>query len=128
MDQKLETLKELEHKAQNPELWKNPKEMEKVNRDKAIIERTCEQWTELNSKIEDVSVLLDMAEEEKDEDSFMEAVDEVQSLRSVVDELELKKLLDGETDANSAFLSINSGAGGTEACDWAGMLYRMYTR
>ena len=77
IDQKLEELKELEHKAQNPELWKNPKEMEKVNRDKAIIERTCEQWNELNSKIDDVSVLLDMAEEEKDEDSFLEAVDEV---------------------------------------------------
>lgn len=102
--------------------------MQKVNRDIAIHEKTCEQWNELNAKIEDVSVLLDMAEEESDEQSFQEAIDEVNQLQSVISELELKKLLDGETDANSAFISINSGAGGTEACDWAGMLYRMYTR
>lgn len=124
----MEDLKVLDHKAQNPDLWKNPEELQKVNRDKAILERTCDQWKELNSKIEDVSVLLDMAEEESDEDSFLEAVAEINSLESVVNDLELKKLLDGETDANSAFLSINSGAGGTEACDWAGMLLRMYTR
>ena len=128
IDQKLKDLKELEHRAQNPELWKNPTEMQKVNSEKAIIERTCDQWNELNSKIDDASVLLDMAEEEGDEGSFLEAVSEVDSLNDVVAELELKKLLDGETDANSAFISINSGAGGTEACDWAGMLYRMYTR
>lgn len=102
--------------------------MQKVNRDIAVHEKTCEQWQELNSKIDDVSVLLEMAEEEKDEASFLEAVDEVNHLQKVVDELELKKLLDGETDLNSAFLSINSGAGGTEACDWAGMLCRMYSR
>ena len=80
------------------------------------------------SKIEDVSVLLDLAEEGADEESFLEAVAEIDSLGKIIDELELKKLLDGESDANSAFLSINSGAGGTEACDWAGMIYRMYTR
>lgn len=102
--------------------------MQKVNRDIAIHEKTCEQWQDLNDKIDDVSVLLDLAEEGEDEDSFNEAVEEINRLQTVIDELELKKLLDGESDVNSTFLSINSGAGGTEACDWAGMLYRMYTR
>lgn len=128
IDRRLEELKELKHRAQNPDLWKNPSEMEKVNRNIAVHERTCEQWSELNQKIEDVSVLLDLAEEGGDEQSFQEAVAELQNIEKVIDELELKKLLDGESDLNSAFLSINSGAGGTEACDWAGMLYRMYTR
>jgi peptide chain release factor 2 len=92
------------------------------------MKKTCTQWQELNNKIDDVSVLLDLAEEGQDEESFQEAVAEVSKLQRVIDELELQKLLDGESDMNSTFLSINSGAGGTEACDWAGMLYRMYTR
>ncbi len=102
--------------------------MEKINREISIHDKTCVQWQNLNQKIDDVSTLLDMAEEEADEPSFLEAVAELESLEKIISELELKKLLDGETDANSAFLSINSGAGGTEACDWAGMLYRMYVR
>lgn len=102
--------------------------MEKINRQVAVHQKTCDQWQQLNSKIEDVSVMLDMAEEEADEPVFQEAVTEVLSLEKITEELELQKLLDGESDLNSAFLSINSGAGGTEACDWAGLLYRMYTR
>ncbi len=94
----------------------------------SVHEKTCKQWQELNSKVEDVGVLLDLAEEGEDDESFQEAVQEVNRLQLVIDELELQKLLDGESDMNSAFLSINSGAGGTEAADWAGMLYRMYTR
>lgn len=102
--------------------------MQKVNSAIAVHEKTVQQWEDLNNKIEDVKVLLDLAEEGEDEESFQEAVTEIESLQSLVEELELQKLLDGESDFNSAFLSINSGAGGTEACDWAGMLYRMYTR
>jgi peptide chain release factor 2 len=102
--------------------------MERVNRQIAAHEKTCEQWQTLNSKIEDLAVLFDMAEEGQDEPLFQEGVSELHSLERVVAELELKKLLDGESDFNSAFLSINSGAGGTEACDWAGMLFRMYNR
>ncbi|MCB0378243.1 MAG: peptide chain release factor 2 [Bdellovibrionales bacterium] len=128
VDKKLKDLEELRHKSQNPAIWEKPAEMQKINRDIALIERTCEQWQDLRSKLDDVGVLLDMAEEEGDEQSFHEAVGEIQSLKDVIEELELKKLLDGESDANSTFLSINSGAGGTEACDWAGMLYRMYSR
>lgn len=128
IDRRLVELKELRHKAENPDLWKNPEQMEKVNRQIAAHDKTCQQWQELQQKIDDVSVMLDMAEEEDDDPLFQEAVQELTSLQSVVNELELKKLLDGETDLNSAFLSINSGAGGTEACDWASMLFRMYTR
>lgn len=72
--------------------------------------------------------MLDMAHEAQDEATFDEVLNEVKAVQSEIDELELKRLLDGETDMNSSFLSINSGAGGTEACDWASMLLRMYTR
>lgn len=72
--------------------------------------------------------MLEMAKEAEDEATFQEVSLEIQALTKQLDELELKRLLDGETDGNSTFLSINSGAGGTEACDWASMLLRMYTR
>jgi len=72
--------------------------------------------------------MLDMAQEAGDEGTFSEVSDEILRLNGELDELELKRLLDGETDMNSSFLTINSGAGGTEACDWASMLMRMYLR
>lgn len=78
--------------------------------------------------MEDSLVLLEMAKEADDEASFQEVIRDTQALSAEIDDLELKKLLSGEMDANSAYLSINSGAGGTEACDWASMLLRMYTR
>ncbi len=102
--------------------------MQKINRDIAIHQKTLEQWNNLNNKVNDLGVLLDMAEEESDEQSFMEAVAEIEQIRKVINELELKQLLDEPSDFNNAFLAINSGAGGTEACDWAEMLYRMYKR
>lgn len=85
-------------------------------------------WGDLNQKLEDNEVLLEMASEEGDEDSFTEIKNDLEKLESVIRQLELKVLMSGETDQNSTYLSINSGAGGTEACDWAQMLYRMYIR
>ncbi len=69
-----------------------------------------------------------MSQEEDDESTFLEVKKEVKDLETVLDKLETQKLLSGEMDANSAFISINSGAGGTESCDWAHALLRMYTR
>ena len=102
--------------------------MQKLNRSIVLHQKTLDQWNHLNNKVKDLEVLLDMAEEESDEQSFMEAVAEIEQLKGVIDDLELRKLLDEPSDPNNAFLSINSGAGGTEACDWAEMLYRMYKR
>ena len=71
---------------------------------------------------------MDMAIEAHDEDSFAEAKAEVGLLEKIGSQLEVKRILNGEMDKNSTYLSINSGAGGTEACDWAGILMRMYMR
>ena len=102
--------------------------MQKLNRKIAVHQKTWDQWSHLNNKVNDLEVLLDMAEEESDEQCFMEAAKEIEQLKTVINDLELQKLLDEPSDSNNAFLSINSGAGGTEACDWAEMLYRMYRR
>ena len=69
-----------------------------------------------------------MAVEADDEATFLELKAELQTLETFASEVEMKKLLNGELDANSTFMTINSGAGGTEACDWAQMLFRMYVR
>lgn len=102
--------------------------MQKINKERVLLEKSVQDWEVLNQKVEDSEVLLEMAVEEKDEASFQEVTKEVSTMEAIVGELELKVLLSGETDANSSYLSINSGAGGTEACDWAGILLRMYTR
>lgn len=114
--------------AENPDLWTKPAEMQKLNKEKALLEKAVESWRSLKSRGEDAQVLLEMAVEEKDEKSFEEVKAEAGALEQFVHELEIKKMLGGELDANSAYLSINAGAGGTEAQDWAEMLFRMYVR
>lgn len=102
--------------------------MQKINQEKVFLERSVNDYKELSQKVEDSLVLLDMAAEAGDEGSFQEVKNELTYIRAKLDDLELKRLLNGEADANSAFISINAGAGGTEAQDWASMLLRMYTR
>lgn len=102
--------------------------MQKINQDISVLDKTCHQWSQLKTRTEDAFVMLDMAQEASDEGTFEEVLREVTALNSEIEQLELKRLLDGEMDMNNSFLSINSGAGGTEACDWASMLLRMYTR
>lgn len=102
--------------------------MNKINKEKALIEKSVQDWRLLNTRVDDAQVLLEMAVDAKDEDSFKEVKNEINSMRVIVRELELKSLLNNEMDGNSAYLSINAGAGGTEACDWAGMIMRMYVR
>ncbi|MGE3681356.1 MAG: peptide chain release factor 2 [Bdellovibrionales bacterium] len=128
IDVKSKRLQELEQKAQNPEVWNNHLEMQKINQEKVLLERAVGDYSELNQKVEDGLVLLDMAAEADDEDSFREVCADLQAIRAKIADLELKSLLNGEVDVNNAYISINSGAGGTEAQDWASMLLRMYTR
>ncbi len=102
--------------------------MQKLNKEKSILEKSIGEWSSFNAKLEDSKVLLEMAVEASDEDSFKEVKSEIKEIQKLGEALELKRVLSGELDSNSTYLSINSGAGGTESCDWAAMLYRMYNR
>jgi peptide chain release factor 2 len=102
--------------------------MQKLNKEKAFLEKAVQEYEAFDQGVADAEVLLDMAIEADDEASFAEARSETLRLEKVGQDLELKRVLVGELDANSAYITINSGAGGTEACDWAGMLMRMYMR
>ncbi len=114
--------------SENPDIWNKPSELQKLNKERAILEKSIDSWKELSRRVEDAHVLLEMAVEASDESTFEEVKSEVTALEALVHELEIKKMLSGELDANGTYLSINAGAGGTEAQDWAEMLYRMYLR
>lgn len=114
--------------AENPAIWEKPAEMQKLNKEKALLLKTIEEYDQLRQRLDDAQVLLDMSVESSDEPTFREAVEEVKKLEKVCEDMELKRVLAGELDTNSTYLSINAGAGGTESCDWAAMLLRMYTR
>ena len=107
-------------------MWEKPAELQKINKEKSVLTKTVTDWKTLNQRTQDAFVLLEMAVEAGDDDTYNEVKAEVQSLGPISKEMEIKTMLKDPMDANSAFVSINSGAGGTEACDWASMLMRMY--
>jgi peptide chain release factor 2 len=92
------------------------------------VERELAVYDGLETDLDDAEVLLELAAEADDADTRTEAAEKLVSIESSLDSAELARLLGGEHDASNAIVSINSGAGGTDACDWAEMLLRMYTR
>lgn len=114
--------------AENPALWEKPAEMQKLNKEKALLERAVGEYETFHQRLDDLKVLLEMAAEAQDEGTFLEVKAELTAATKQGEDLELQRVLSGELDANSTYLSINSGAGGTESCDWAAMLLRMYMR
>lgn len=126
--QKEKQLQSVILQSENPAVWGDPSKMQKLNKDKSVLEKDIAAWKALSTRSEDALVLLEMAAELDDEGSFQEVVGETALLEVLQHELEVKKMLAGELDANSTYLSINAGAGGTESQDWAEMLYRMYMR
>ncbi|MBX2989184.1 MAG: peptide chain release factor 2 [Bdellovibrionaceae bacterium] len=128
LDKKKRRLEELAMSAENPAIWGKPAEMQKLNKEKALLERAVGEYESFNNKLEDAKVLLEMAVEAGDEASFQEVKQELATCESLGKDLELQRVLSGELDGNSTYLAINAGAGGTEACDWASALMRMYMR
>jgi peptide chain release factor 2 len=99
-----------------------------VLREKSRVEREVTLFDALASSLEDAEVLLDLAEEQDDAATRAEVAGKLDAAARDVEDVELRRLLGGEHDASNAIVSINAGAGGTDACDWAEMLLRMYTR
>jgi peptide chain release factor 2 len=115
-----------------PDFWENKERAQTVIDETASVRNTVLPLAQLSQKVGDLEVLRDLAQEETNPESqstaFKEVEKEYQLLLKELDGLELKTLLSGEFDKNNAFLTINAGAGGTESCDWADMLFRMYQR
>jgi len=121
-------LEVLEVESSSPDLWNDPEQAQKLLREKSAVEREIGLYDGLQASLDDAEVLLELADEEDDDGTRLEVAEKLEAARAQLDEAELKRLLGGEDDAANAILSINAGAGGTDACDWAEMLLRMYLR
>lgn len=108
--------------------WDDPEAAQKVIQKLNTIKRPLAAWQELSGDLDDIQVLFDLGVAENDEATIAEVKTELEDLSRRMEELELTTLLGGEHDSNNAYVSIHSGAGGTEAQDWVQMLFRMYTR
>ncbi len=121
-------LEALEVDLARPDLWDDREQAEKISREKTSLERELGLFDELERGLDDAATLLELAEEADDDETRAEAGEHFRQVEESLEEAELRQLLGGEHDRSDAILSINSGAGGTDACDWAEMLMRMYLR
>ena len=108
--------------------WENQDASKDVIREKKTLQRQLEMWHGLTQKHDDLYTLVEMCEEADDSSLFPEIASVADSLDQAINDVEFKQMLSGEHDQGNAILSINAGAGGTEAQDWAQMLFRMYLR
>ncbi|MDA7424182.1 peptide chain release factor 2 [Thalassococcus lentus] len=121
-------LEEFNARVEDPNLWDDPAAAQKLMRERQQLVDAMETYTSIKQELEDQQELIELGEMEEDDEIVAEAEDALKVLVAKAAKKELEALLDGETDGNDAFLEIKSGAGGTEACDWASMLARMYVR
>ena len=121
-------IKELEEAAGAPDLWDDVAKAQKVTSELSYAQRELEQLRGLRSRIDDLEILLDMALSDKDAVAVKDCESELDRLIPLIDELEIRTLLNGEYDARQALITIRSEAGGVEAADWAQMILRMYLR
>ncbi len=107
--------------------WDRPQESQETIERLKSVKKIVEPWQKADKTSRDLEELLTILDEAQ-EDSVREMQAEVAALEREVGQIEFQRLLSGRFDANNAFFSVNAGAGGTESCDWASMLFRMYTR
>ncbi len=119
-------IKELESIMSGPTFWQDQQSSAKILKELKKLKASVEHWDNYNKKIHEIKELSDAFGQEPDLQANI--TDELNQLIKNTEELEFQTLLSGEFDQNDAILSINSGAGGTESCDWASMLHRMYMR
>ena len=127
-DPALRKLDELNARVEDPSLWDNAAQAQSITRERSKLAAQIEAVLSLGRDLEDAIGYAEMADEEGDEASLEEARGQLKGIRERAARAELEALLSGEADGNDAFVEINSGAGGTESNDWAGILLRMYTR
>ncbi len=121
-------LAEIEHQLSRDGFWDQPDKATVILKERTRVTQKIEAFTALTDSLEECELLLEMAVEESDQETLEEAAQQVTTLQKGIDKLSLEMMLDGESDQNDAIVSINAGAGGTEAQDWAEMLFRMYLR
>ena len=121
-------LEEFNALIEDPALWNNQDRAQKLMRDRQLLIDSLAVYEAIKLELSDNLEMIELAELENDFEVIKDSETALKELRSTAAKKELEALLDGEADSNDTFLEINSGAGGTESCDWALMLARMYVR
>lgn len=121
-------IEQLEHRAAEPGFWDDMEKSQKILQRTSNLKTKVEEFEKLKASYDDTMTLIELGNEEEDLSLLNEAKAELEEVKKNLEKQRLKTLLTGEYDKNNAILTFHAGSGGTEAQDWAQMLYRMYTR
>ncbi|MGH6868285.1 MAG: peptide chain release factor 2 [Methylocella sp.] len=121
-------LAELNAKAGDPNLWNDTEAAQQIMRERTALEDRLGSLNRFENELLDAITLVELAEAEQDEVFAREGLDQLKALKAEAGRRQIEALLSGEADANDTYIEVHAGAGGTESCDWARMLFRMYAR
>lgn len=128
VDRKARRLEEVNREIEDPNLWNDPENAQKVSKEKKLLDDIVTSFTRLTQGVHDAKELFELSEADNDHDTLEAIGDEVQAIEAEVAKLEFKRMFNQPLDSSNCYLEIQSGAGGTEAQDWASMIERMYMR
>ena len=128
LDAKMKKIVELDRTMEEPSFWEDADKAAKMVKEAKGLKDTVEGFDKLQNQYEEIGLLIEMGYEENDPEIIPEIQEMLDEFVSELEALRLRTLLTGEYDSNNAILKLSAGAGGTEACDWCSMLYRMYCR
>ncbi len=128
LEEKQGRLEEVLLELENPDIWADPATAQSLGQEKSKLAAICQALTQSGATLTDAQELLEMAQAENDHASADSIIDDVNAVAATIEKLEFERMFNGDLDANSAYLDIQSGSGGTEAQDWAEMVLRMYLR
>ena len=125
-DSKIKRLAEIDTKLQDPNVWSNQEESQKLGKEKASLDKLVELIEGLNSSVEDLNELFELLGDDESESNQLK--EELLNVEEKISDLEFRRMFSGRMDQANTYLDIQSGSGGTEAQDWAEMLLRMYLK
>ncbi|WP_144421065.1 peptide chain release factor 2 [Ahrensia marina] len=118
----------LNSRAEDPDLWNDPDEAQKLMQERQRLEEMTSAIKGFDQNLADSIELIAMGEEEGDQDTVNDAEEVIKAMQGEIEKMSIEALLSGELDSSDTFVEVHSGAGGTESQDWANMLFRMYSR
>lgn len=128
LDEKKQKIKDLTDQQQDPKTWEDHALTQKIGKEKKLLESVVDQAEYLESQITDNAELFELASVENDDVTLQTLDQEISRLDDIVNDIDFKRMFSNPMDSNNCFIDFQSGSGGTEAQDWANMLFRMYVR
>ena len=128
LDRKQKRISALEKEMQADDFWSDPEAAQKVMKELKDLKDSVTSFRSMELMMDDLDTMIELGNEENDSSIIPEIEEMMAEFLSTYDEMKIQTLFSGEYDNNNAIVTLHAGAGGTESCDWAGMLYRMYNK